>query len=63
MKADRFILPADFIILDYEVDKDILIMLGRPILSTGLTLIDVHKGENHHANDWSRGHFQCIQST
>ncbi|XP_038880315.1 uncharacterized protein LOC120071954 [Benincasa hispida] len=42
---DRFILPADFIILDYEADKDVPIILGRPFFSTGRAQIDVHKGE------------------
>lgn len=39
VKMDRFIFPADFIILDYEEDKNISIILGRPFLATGKTLI------------------------
>ncbi|XP_017614060.1 uncharacterized protein LOC108459220 [Gossypium arboreum] len=35
---------ADFIILDYEVDNEVPIILGRPFLDTGPTLIDVYKG-------------------
>ncbi|XP_038877873.1 uncharacterized protein LOC120070093 [Benincasa hispida] len=42
---DKFILPVDIIILDYEADKDMPITLGRPFLSTSLAQIDVHKGE------------------
>ena len=42
---DKFIFPADFIILDYEADKEVPIILGRPFLATGRTLIDVQKGE------------------
>ena len=45
VKVDKFILPVDVIILDYETDEDVPIVLGRPFLSTGRTLIDVHKGE------------------
>ncbi|XP_038896001.1 uncharacterized protein LOC120084179 [Benincasa hispida] len=45
VKVDKFILPTDFIILDYETDKDVPIILGRPFLSIGRTQIDVHKGE------------------
>ncbi|KAJ9566127.1 hypothetical protein OSB04_002093 [Centaurea solstitialis] len=45
VRVDKFILPADFIILDCEVDADIPIILGRPFLATGRTLIDVQKGE------------------
>ncbi|KAJ9566190.1 hypothetical protein OSB04_002156 [Centaurea solstitialis] len=45
VQVDKFIFPADFIILDCEVDKDVPIILGRPFLATGRTLIDVQKGE------------------
>ncbi|XP_022147186.1 uncharacterized protein LOC111016198 [Momordica charantia] len=45
VQVDKFIFPADFIILDYEVNKEIPIILGRPFLSTGRALIDVHNGE------------------
>ncbi|XP_024969653.1 uncharacterized protein LOC112509016 [Cynara cardunculus var. scolymus] len=41
----KLIFPVDFIILDFEADKDIPVMLERPFLATGRTLIDVHKGE------------------
>ncbi|XP_024969651.1 uncharacterized protein LOC112509014 [Cynara cardunculus var. scolymus] len=45
VQVDKFIFSADFIILDFEADKDIPIILGRPFLATGGTLIDVQKGE------------------
>ncbi|XP_024962960.1 uncharacterized protein LOC112503126 [Cynara cardunculus var. scolymus] len=45
VQVDKFIFPVDFIILDFEADKDISIILGRPFLATGGTLIDVQKGE------------------
>ncbi|XP_038891627.1 uncharacterized protein LOC120081019 [Benincasa hispida] len=45
VQVDKFIFPADFIILDYEADKEMPIFLGRPFLATGLALIDVQKGE------------------
>ncbi|XP_039129088.1 uncharacterized protein LOC120265278 [Dioscorea cayenensis subsp. rotundata] len=45
VKIDKFIFPADFIVLDMEEDKDIPILLGRPFLATGRALIDVQKGE------------------
>ncbi|KAI3701436.1 hypothetical protein L6452_26514 [Arctium lappa] len=44
-QVDKFIFPTDFVILDFEADKDIPILLGRPFLATGRTLIDVQKGE------------------
>ena len=45
VKVDKLIFPADFVILDFEEDKNIPIILGRPFLATGQTLIDVQKGE------------------
>ncbi|XP_062080935.1 uncharacterized protein LOC133785737 [Humulus lupulus] len=45
VQVDKFIFPADFIILDYEADKYVPIIFGRPFLDTGRTLIDVQKGE------------------
>ncbi|XP_016742945.1 uncharacterized protein [Gossypium hirsutum] len=32
VKVDKFIFPADFFVLDCEVDKDVPISLGRPFL-------------------------------
>ncbi|XP_038889447.1 uncharacterized protein LOC120079354 [Benincasa hispida] len=45
VKVDNLIFPTDFIILDYQVDREVPIILGRPFLATGKVLIDVHKGE------------------
>ena len=45
VKVGKFILPADFIVLDMEEDERIPIILGRPFLATGRALIDVQKGE------------------
>ena len=45
VKVDKFIFPVDFIVLDFEADKEVPIILGRPFLATGKTLIDVKKGE------------------
>ncbi|KAL8097217.1 hypothetical protein AgCh_030366 [Apium graveolens] len=44
-QVDKLIFPADFVILDFEEDKKISIILGRPFLATGRTLINVQKGE------------------
>ena len=45
VKADKFIFPVDFIVIDFEADKEVSIILRRPFLATGKTLIDVQKGE------------------
>ncbi|XP_062118687.1 uncharacterized protein LOC133832343 [Humulus lupulus] len=41
VQVDKFIFPAD----DYEADRDVPIILGRPFLATERTLIDVQNGE------------------
>ena len=45
VKVDKFIFPADFIVLDMEEDKEIPIILGRPFLATSRAMIDVQRGE------------------
>ncbi|XP_062110904.1 uncharacterized protein LOC133822546 [Humulus lupulus] len=45
VRVDKFIFLADFIALDYEADREVHIILGRPFLVTGRNLIDVKKWE------------------
>ncbi|XP_019235062.1 PREDICTED: uncharacterized protein LOC109215445 [Nicotiana attenuata] len=45
VRVDKFILPADFVILDCEVEFEVPIILGRPFLATGKALVDVEAGE------------------
>ncbi|KAL5542872.1 hypothetical protein UlMin_010582 [Ulmus minor] len=45
VKVDKFIFPVDFIILDFEADMEVPIILGSPFLATGRALINVHNGE------------------
>nr|XP_009797491.1 PREDICTED: uncharacterized protein LOC104243910 [Nicotiana sylvestris] len=45
LQIGKFIFPADFIILDYEADELIQIILGRPLLATGDTIIKVREGK------------------
>ena len=45
VKVDKFIFPVDYIVLDFEADKEVPIILGRPFLATGKTLIDAQKRE------------------
>ncbi|CAL8075797.1 unnamed protein product [Prunus armeniaca] len=44
VNVDKFIFPADFIVLDMEEDVDTSIILGHPFLITGRMIIDVEKG-------------------
>ncbi|XP_070049752.1 uncharacterized protein [Nicotiana tomentosiformis] len=45
VRVDKFILLADFVILDCEVDYEVTIILGRHFLATGKALCDVEAGE------------------
>lgn len=45
MKVDKFIIPANFVVLDIEEDEDVPIILGRPFLNTCDALIDVRQGK------------------
>ncbi|XP_047259885.1 uncharacterized protein LOC124892711 [Capsicum annuum] len=44
-KVDKFILSPDFVVLDYEKDQEIPIILGRSFLSTERDIIDLKLGE------------------
>ncbi|XP_059295679.1 uncharacterized protein LOC132049023 [Lycium ferocissimum] len=45
VRVGKFMLPADFLILDCAVDRNIPIILERPFLSTGRALMDSEKNE------------------
>ncbi|XP_075111637.1 uncharacterized protein LOC142181892 [Nicotiana tabacum] len=45
VQVGKFVFPADFVILDYQIDEEIHIILGRPFLATGRALIDCKTGE------------------
>ncbi|XP_075112494.1 uncharacterized protein LOC107767746 [Nicotiana tabacum] len=45
VRVDKFILPADFVILDCEADSEVAIIWGRPFLAMGKALVDVEAGE------------------
>ncbi|XP_070005935.1 uncharacterized protein [Nicotiana sylvestris] len=45
VRVDKFILLADFVILDCDVDYEVPIILGRPFFATRNALIDVKDGE------------------
>nr|GEX94562.1 reverse transcriptase domain-containing protein [Tanacetum cinerariifolium] len=45
VKVGMFYFPADFVVVDFEPDPRVLLILGRCFLKTGRALIDVHKGE------------------
>nr|GEZ36673.1 hypothetical protein [Tanacetum cinerariifolium] len=41
----KFTFPADFVIVDYESDPRVPLILGRPFLRTARALIDIHREE------------------
>ena len=45
VKVGKFVLPADFVILDMEEDDSVPIILGRPFLATEKAQINVQEGE------------------
>ena len=45
VKVGKFIFPMDFVVMRMEEDTQVPLLLGRPFLATGATLIDVQKGE------------------
>nr|GEY00070.1 reverse transcriptase domain-containing protein [Tanacetum cinerariifolium] len=45
VKVRVFHFPADFLVVDFEPDPRVPLILGRCFLKTGRAMIDVHKGE------------------
>nr|GEV93607.1 DNA-directed DNA polymerase [Tanacetum cinerariifolium] len=45
VKVEVFHFPVDFVVVDFEPDPRVPLILGRCFLKTGRALIDVHKGE------------------
>nr|XP_009594767.1 uncharacterized protein LOC104091192 [Nicotiana tomentosiformis] len=45
VRVDKFVFPVDFIVLEMKECPDEPIILGRPFLTTGRAIIDVHQGQ------------------
>ena len=45
IRVRKCIFPVDFVVIDIEEYKHVPLLLGRPFLATGVTLIDVKKRE------------------
>ncbi|XP_057984576.1 uncharacterized protein LOC131169373 [Hevea brasiliensis] len=45
VKADKFIFPVHFRVLDMKEDREVPLISGQPFLATGKALIDVPKGK------------------
>ncbi|KAA0044273.1 uncharacterized protein E6C27_scaffold2741G00320 [Cucumis melo var. makuwa] len=52
VQVDKFLSPTDFVILKYEADQEVPIILGWPFILSGRALINVHQWElKMHFND------------
>nr|GEX27736.1 reverse transcriptase domain-containing protein [Tanacetum cinerariifolium] len=45
VKVGKFHFPGDFVVVDFDVDPQVPLILGRSFLKTGRALIDVFEGE------------------
>ncbi|XP_075076377.1 uncharacterized protein LOC142163028 [Nicotiana tabacum] len=45
VRVDKFVFPVDFIVLEMEENIEVPLILGRPFLATGRSIIDVHQGQ------------------
>ncbi|XP_019435443.1 PREDICTED: uncharacterized protein LOC109341924, partial [Lupinus angustifolius] len=45
VKVDKFMFPADFVVLDMEEDVEVPLILGRPFMKTARVMIDVGAGK------------------
>ena len=44
VRAGKFIFPVNFVVLDFEEDKDVPLILSMPFLYTAKVIIDVYDG-------------------
>nr|GEX88229.1 reverse transcriptase domain-containing protein [Tanacetum cinerariifolium] len=44
-QVGKFTFPANFVVLDYDVDPHVPLILGRPFLGTARALVDIHREE------------------
>ncbi|XP_070032157.1 uncharacterized protein [Nicotiana tomentosiformis] len=42
IRVDKFVFPVDFIVVKMEENKELPLILGRPLLATGRAILDIH---------------------
>ncbi|XP_070047018.1 uncharacterized protein [Nicotiana tomentosiformis] len=42
VRVDKFVFPVNFIVVKMEENKEVPIILGRPFLATGRSILDIH---------------------
>ena len=62
VKVGKFIFLMDFMVIDIEENKKILLLLGRPFLTKGASFIDVKNGELTLRVGTKEVHFNLNQS-
>jgi len=45
VKVDKFIFPADFVVMDIEEDFELPLILGRTFMNMAKILVNVHDGQ------------------
>ncbi|GKB87300.1 reverse transcriptase domain-containing protein [Tanacetum coccineum] len=45
VKVGKFQFPTDFVVVDFDADPRVFLILGRSLLKTGRAFIDVYEGE------------------
>ncbi|GKA93780.1 reverse transcriptase domain-containing protein [Tanacetum coccineum] len=45
VQVGKFSFPINFVVIDYDIDPHVPLILGRPFLRTARALVDVHKEE------------------
>nr|XP_016447148.1 PREDICTED: uncharacterized protein LOC107772170 [Nicotiana tabacum] len=43
VQVDKFVFPVDFIEVKMEENKEVHLILGRPFLTTGRAILDIHE--------------------
>ncbi|XP_070048530.1 uncharacterized protein [Nicotiana tomentosiformis] len=43
VRVDKFVLPLDFIVVNMEEKNEVPLILGRPFLTTGRAILDIHE--------------------
>ena len=45
VKVDKFIFPADFVVMDMKEDLEVPLILGRAFMNIARILVNVHDGQ------------------
>ncbi|XP_070032146.1 uncharacterized protein [Nicotiana tomentosiformis] len=43
VRVNKFVFPVDFIVVNMKENKEVPLILGRPFLATGISILDIHE--------------------